>query len=169
MHHLDFNEILSEKARTELRKNAAWYFEQILKAAPYKTGVKHYHQITIFCFCPPCTYCLFIEQYVHFSIGISLCILINATGSKVKKSKVGDPSRGWPEGSLFDSLLHQGVGEGATPFPGLIHFTLDPYLIMLSVKQGGIKYHFLSLWYPRSPGPLANTLTARPMEVYNIY
>ena len=25
--------------------------------------------------------------------------------------------------------------------------TLDPYLIMLNVKQGGIKYHFLSLWY----------------------
>ena len=62
-------------------------------------------------------------------------------------SKVGDHSRGWPEGSLFDSLLHQGVGEGATPFPGLLHFTLDPYLTMLSVKQGGIKYHFLSLWY----------------------
>ena len=65
----------------------------------------------------------------------------------IKVSKVGDHSRGWPEGSLFDSLLHQGVGEGATPFPGLLHFTLDPYLIMLSVKQGGIKYHFLSLWY----------------------
>ena len=63
------------------------------------------------------------------------------------KSKVGDHSRGWPEGSLFDSLLHQCVGKGATPFPGLLHFTLDPYLIMLSVKQGGIKYHFLSLWY----------------------
>ena len=62
-------------------------------------------------------------------------------------SKVDDHSRGWPEGSLFDSLLHQGVGEGTTPFPGLLHFTLDPYLIMLSVKQGGIKYHFLSLWY----------------------
>ena len=62
-------------------------------------------------------------------------------------SKVGDHSRGWPEGSLFDSLLHQSVGEGATPFPGLLHFTLDLYLIMLSVKQGGIKYHFLSLWY----------------------
>ena len=30
-------------------------------------------------------------------------------------------------------------------FPGLLHFTLDPYLIMLSVKQGDIKYHFLSL------------------------
>ena len=34
---------------------------------------------------------------------------------------------------------------GATPFPGLLHFTLDPYLIMLNVKQGDIKYHFLSL------------------------
>ena len=37
--------------------------------------------------------------------------------------------------------------EDTNPFPGLLHFTLDPYFIMLSVKQGGIKYHFLSLWY----------------------
>ena len=35
--------------------------------------------------------------------------------------------------------------EGTTPFPRLLHFTLDPYFIMLSVKQGGIKYHFFSL------------------------
>ena len=48
-----------------------------------------------------------------------------------KKSKVSDHSRGWPEGSLFDSYYR--VGEGATPFPGLLHFTLEPYLIMLSV------------------------------------
>ena len=33
--------------------------------------------------------------------------------------------------------------KGATPFPRLLHFILDPYFIM----QGGIKYHFLSLWY----------------------
>ena len=33
-------------------------------------------------------------------------------------------------------------GEGTTPFPGLLHFTLDTYLILLSVKQGGIIYHF---------------------------
>ena len=32
--------------------------------------------------------------------------------------------------------------EGAIPFLGLLHFTLDPYLIMLSVQQGSIKYHF---------------------------
>ena len=31
---------------------------------------------------------------------------------------------------------------GAALFPGLLHFTLDLYLIILSVKQGGIKNHF---------------------------
>ena len=36
---------------------------------------------------------------------------------------------------------------GRYSFPGLLYFTLDPYLIMLSVKPGGIRYHFLSLWY----------------------
>ena len=46
----------------------------------------------------------------------------------------------------------------------LLHFTLDPYLLMLSVKQGKIKYHFFlvfSMTQPRietlSSGPLANT------------
>ena len=48
-------------------------------------------------------------------------------------------SQKWPEGSL---LRHRGVEEGATPFPGLLHFTFDTYLIMLSVKQAGIKYCF---------------------------
>ena len=38
-------------------------------------------------------------------------------------------------------------GWSATPFHGLFSFTLDPYLIMLSVKQGGIKYHFSRLSY----------------------
>ena len=36
---------------------------------------------------------------------------------------------------------------GRYSFPGLLYFTLDPYLTMLSVKQGGIKYYFSSLWY----------------------
>ena len=39
------------------------------------------------------------------------------------------------------------VGEDATPFRRLLYFTLDPDRILLNVKQGGIKYHFLSLWY----------------------
>ena len=31
------------------------------------------------------------------------------------------------------------IGEGATPFPGLLHFILETNLILLSIKQGGIK------------------------------
>ena len=34
---------------------------------------------------------------------------------------------------------HEGSRGGAAPFPGLLHFTLDPYLIVLSAKQGSIK------------------------------
>ena len=60
---------------------------------------------------------------------------------KIKVSKVGERSRGPPEGSLFDSNT-PGVEEGTTPFLGLLHFILDPYLIILCVKQGGIKYQF---------------------------
>ena len=50
-------------------------------------------------------------------------------------------------------------------FPWIAPLTFYLYLIMLSIKQGGIKYHFLSrLWIePRSPGPLANTLPAIPI------
>ena len=56
-----------------------------------------------------------------------------------KKSKDGD--------CLPFLLPHQLLEEYTTPFPRLLHLTLDTYLIMLSVKYGGIKYHFLSLWY----------------------
>ena len=53
---------------------------------------------------------------------------------------------------------------GRYSFPGLLYFTLDPYLIMLSVKQGGIKYHFLSLWYDSTWD-----WTLRPMSGIYIY
>ena len=75
----------------------------------------------------------------------------------------GDPK------APFQKLIHWGVGKGATPFSGILHFSIDLYFIMLNVKQSGIKYHFLSLWYdstwiePRSPGPVANALTIIPM------
>ena len=36
---------------------------------------------------------------------------------------------------------------GRYSFPWYTPLTLDPYLIMPRVKQGGIEYHFLSLWY----------------------
>ena len=70
----------------------------------------------------------------------------------------------------FQKPVHCGVGEGATPFPELLYFTLDTNLIMLSFKQGSIKYHFqvfglARLWIePRSLGLLANTQTTRAMK-----
>ena len=38
LHHLDFNEMLGEKARCELHKDAACCSQQILETAPYKTA-----------------------------------------------------------------------------------------------------------------------------------
>ena len=37
--------------------------------------------------------------------------------------------------------------EGLYSFPWIAPLSLDPYLIMVSAKQGGIEYHFLRLWY----------------------
>ena len=71
------------------------------------------------------------------------------------------------EGNLKAPFSIIGEGEGVIPFPGLLHFTLDTYLIMLSVKQGGIKYQFKVFGMTRpgiepwSPRPLANTLFSR--------
>ena len=61
--------------------------------------------------------------------------------------EVGDHCRRWSKGSPFHYLLHRGVGEGDTPFTGLLLVLLQTYLNVLSVQQVGIKYHFLSLWY----------------------
>ena len=36
---------------------------------------------------------------------------------------------------------------GCYSFPWSVPLYFGPYLIMLSIKQGSIKYHFLSLWY----------------------
>ena len=89
--------------------------------------------------------------------------------------KVGYRSRGRPEGSLFNSYYTVGAisREGGTPFPRLLHFTLDPNLIMLSFKQDGFKYHFWVFGMTRpgiepwSSGPLTNTLLCT--QLYSIY
>ena len=41
---------------------------------------------------------------------------------------------GDPKAPFFIAITPMYWG-GATPFSGLLHFTLDPYLLMLSVKQ----------------------------------
>ena len=57
------------------------------------------------------------------------------------------PSQSGPETDRNRRVHCIPQSSSATPFSGLLHFTLDTYLILLSVKQGGIKYHFKSLWY----------------------
>ena len=74
-------------------------------------------------------------------------LTVEKSTTSAQSCKVGDCSGGWTKVSLFDSWLHQGVRKSATPFPGMLHFTHDPYFTLLIVKQGGIKYHFLCLWY----------------------
>ena len=69
-----------------------------------------------------------------------ICVLKNTY-------KLATLLKGDPKAAFSIASRRRCKGGGATPFPGLLHFTLDPYLIMLSVKQVGIKYYFLSLWY----------------------
>ena len=64
----------------------------------------------------------------------------------IKKVKMATIVEGDPKAPFSIATTPRCRG-GRYSFPRLLHFTHDPYLIMLSVKQGGIKYHFLSLWY----------------------
>ena len=62
------------------------------------------------------------------------------------------------------------VGDGATPFPGLVHFILVMELIMLSVKQGCIKYHFKAFGMKRPGiGPRSPRLLANSVPVYEYF
>ena len=40
---------------------------------------------------------------------------------------------------------------GYYSFAWIVPLALDPYFLILGVKQGGIKYHFLSLWWDWTP------------------
>ena len=60
-------------------------------------------------------------------------------------SKVSDSKVTWRLPFLISTTLQYRVGCYSIPWIAPLY--LDPYLIMLSVKQGGIKYFFFSLWY----------------------
>ena len=87
-------------------------------------------------------------------------------------SKVSDLSWGWPEGSFFNSYYTEVYGVLVDSLD--CSTTLDPYLILLSMKQGGIKYHFWACGMTR-PGiehrfskPLANTLLLNCVNYFQI-
>ena len=93
-----------------------------------------------------------IQFQILLSISISIYIYIVSLATVV-------------EGTLFYRKAPRRRG-GRYFFPWIASFTLDLYLIMLSVKQGTIKYHLLSQGIePFSPRPLANIVTI--MQIVN--
>ena len=107
------------------------------------------------------TQCAKWSMYIYIYIYIYIAQKQNSEYSCIIISKVGNRSRGWPEGSFFYSYY-----TDANPFSGLLHFILDTYLILLSVKQGGIKYHFKSLWYDVTWDwtPISRTIDEHPIH-----
>ena len=82
-------------------------------------------------------------------------------GNKLATLVKGDPK------APFSIATTGGVGESTTPFPGLLHFTLDLYLIMLSKEPSSSIFWVFGMTQPGiepwSPRVLANTLLIRPM------
>ena len=153
---------LSADSPKEYATKSIW--RRVLRSAFLYIIIHIYHYIYKYILLYIYIYIICITIYIYIYIYIFDDIYIYG--------KVGDICRWWPEDSLFNSC-YRGVGEGATPFPAFLQFTLDPYRIMLSVRQGGIKYHFLCMTRPgiepRSPGPLVNTLTVMPIGYIYIY
>ena len=72
------------------------------------------------------TYIYFTSAYIYIYIYIY----------KLATIVEGDPK------APFSIATTPRCSGGRYSFPWFLHFTLDPYHIMLSVKQGNIKYHF---------------------------
>ena len=89
---------------------------------------------------------MYIWVYISICIQDHICIYMHVCVSIYyvhMSSNVSDVVESNPK-ALFSLATTSKYRGGAITFLGLLHFTLD---IMLSVKQGGIKYHFLRLWY----------------------
>ena len=117
------------------------------KSMPAKLVVSQYTKILrgIFNYFKPALFTSLCRPYKETN---RRCLIVHYTVYS-NISKVGNYSQGWPKSPFLIAITPR-CREGATPFPGLLHFTLDPYLRMLSVKQGGIKYHSGSwtlFWY----------------------
>ena len=53
--------------------------------------------------------------------------------------------------ALFSIATTPRCRRGRYFFSGIAPLTHDPYFILLSVKQGGMKYHFLIIWVNTQP------------------
>ena len=85
---------------------------------------------------------IYIDIYIYMhkciSMFVCVCVYIYISWPTVVEDDLKASS------SIATTLKCWG---GHYTFPCIALLTLDPYLIMLSVKQGSIKYYFLNLWY----------------------
>ena len=82
----------------------------------------------------------------HCAISQHMSIATKYIFIDISKVKLATVVEGNPKAPFSIATTPRCRG-GCYSFPRWLYFTLDPHLIMLSVKQGGIKYHFLSLCY----------------------
>ena len=86
-----------------------------------------------------CAIFLYIYIYIWGVFNIYIYIYIYYLLYVIYKVKLATVVKGDPKAPFLVTT--------APMYKGFLHFTLDTYLILLSVKQEGIKYHFLSLLY----------------------
>ena len=94
------------------------------------------------CVCVCVWMCIYLYLYLR---KIWLCINMHIYAYI---SKLADGGRGRPKGS-FSIATTPRSWEGCYYFLWIAPLTLDPYLIILQVKQGGLMYHCLSLFMTR--------------------
>ena len=117
-------------------------------------------------------------NWVFIQWNIDLCCVIYCPSHPCRNTlvstiqpicKLANRNGRWREGSFSIATTSRCRG-GQHSFPWIAPVTLDLYLIMLNVKQRGIRYHFWvcgmtrSDTEPRSSRPLANTLTIMQMH-----
>ena len=107
---------------------------------------------------------MYIYIYIHFIYWATLvCVCVYKKLATVVESNPKAP---------FSIATTPRCRKGYYSFPWIAPLTLDSYLTMLLIKQGGIKYHFwvfgtnqpgIEPWFP---GPLTNTLPTDSMDWY---
>ena len=88
---------------------------------------------------------------LHTVLALWFCWIGILSVEKKKRIKYGVNSRS--NNVLVEMFYYNHFLLVISEFVELLHFILDPHLIMLSVKQGDIKYYFLSLWYDLGLNP----------------
>ena len=118
-------------------------------------------------------YYIYIYIYILWKLGMQILLLLSVIKDwyiyiyiYIDNIKLVVKLATVVEGDLkapFSIAITSRCRGGRYSFPGLLHFTLDAYLIMLSVKQGSIKYHFFEslVWLDLglNPGLLDNWWT----------